>query len=504
MNPDNNMGNSYGSESMGYSSLGSMPNNSVNTNPENNSESLNSYQGFSSVGPMNPQNTDNMEGMTLNSAINNYTQSQTVNPEPALNSELSQPTVSSSVVSQPYDPGFNNQSTVANAQPTVSAPDSMQASQSVEPVETLDTLNQPEVQNVSGPTMPIPDQMPDLDYQANVSTPVDYATPVSDFDEIGVTPELDPKAKQKGGKKGGKTLTFLLVIILILALGAGSYYLINVKGIFNKSSVVTKNLTMEQGMILSDDINEYATFKNISSSNCVQDLSNVDIFTAGTYEYTIKCGKDTYKGTITVQDTKAPTVVLKTNVVNKVDLANVTADSFIKSCNETNCNYAFEEGTDIASLTTEKGIYPVKIKVSDESGNAATVIAPLVVTDESLHVGLLALKDISSNDEYTVTEKVVVLYSDLTSLSYTMYKFTFKDEMIYSTYANKSVEGETLTIGDYTGYPVYNTDNMSVTLVTSNSNNLVQGSYALDRQALLNVGYSTEVFASDHLSVIDN
>ena len=509
MNPDNNMGNSYGSKSMGYSSLGSMPNNTINNNPENvNNQNLNNYQGFSSVGPIGNQGVDSMEGMTLNSAINNYTQGQSINPEPVITPETVQPTVNSNVVSQPYVPGLNTQSAAQDVgptiQPSVEAPTNSPVLQPAQPVETLDAPTEPQAPTVSGPTMPIPDEMPDLGYQANVSTPVDYATPVSDFDEIGVTPELDPKAKQKGNKKGGKTLSFVLVILAILALGAGSYYFINVKGILNKSSVVTKNLTVEQGMILSDDINDYATFKNISSANCVQDLSGVDIFTAGTYEYTIKCGKDVYKGTITIQDTKAPTVVLQTSVITKDQIANLTAESFVKTCSEISCTYAFEEGTDLTSLVTEKGIYPVKIKVSDEGGNSSTVTAPLIVTDESLHVGLLALKEILSNDEYTLTEKVVVLYSDLTSLSYTMYKFTFKDEMVYSTYANKSAESDQITIGDYTGYPMYNQDNMSVTLVTSNSNNLIQGSYALDRQALLNVGYNTEVFASDHLSVIDN
>ena len=150
--------------------------------------------------------------------VENIEVAPSIEPVPSVEPTYTEPTP----VAEPVVDNNLNQDnyTVSNDQPMVSSPETQ------------------------GPTIPIPDQMPGTDYQAGVSTPVDYATPMSDFDQIGTSPELDPKAK---GKKNNKGLLFLLLILLIAALGAGSYYAINVLGIFNKESVTLKEVIVEKG-----------------------------------------------------------------------------------------------------------------------------------------------------------------------------------------------------------------------------------------------------------------
>ncbi|MBO4601015.1 MAG: hypothetical protein J5634_02140 [Bacilli bacterium] len=544
MNPENNLGNNLDNNGMNSSSLGSIPVNNDLGNVQPNPTSLEgqTLNDLSAIGVQSLQGNmannaqpSSLEGMTLNSVINNYQPVQdaqpveNVTPAPAsseapmtLNDAInaSSPVQPETFVQAPVEPTIPVAPAMDNVvpdapvmQPTIeSAPVEPQINNDVLQPETLPVQDAvmpsvaPEVNvnpapSVSEPTMPIPDAMPDLGYQSAVSTPVDYATPMSDFDQIGETPELDPKAKNKN-KKGGKTLVFVLIMLLICALGGGAYYLINVKGILDKSSVKTKDLTVELGATLSEDINDYATFSNTSSSNCVQDLSKVDTSAVGTYEYVIKCGKDEYRGKITVSDNTAPSVVLSAKVYKASPENMPSPDEFIKSCSENDCSYSFTNESDVETALSSKGIKTIKITVSDANNNSQVVNVPVVVIEQDFHVGLLATKDVVSNEEYTIKEKVVVLYSDFTYLSYTMYDFQFNDKTIYVTNSKKT-ESDTLTISDYSGLPVFNDEDMRITLVSDASNNLIQGIYKDDREALLSVGYTPEVFAIDHISLID-
>lgn len=521
MNPENNLGNENQIDSMSSSTLGSVSlNNDVsaapvtnNVNPTNDLssiglESLSNNIANAQPAEVAPQvDAAPVQSVGLSDAVS--AQPASINPSPVVDI----PEVPTAPVNEvPQTPnlestqgmGLNDIASAALNQNVMNDVGMAPVEQPVAPVDVSAPVSAPsEVvatpsEPVAGPTMPIPDQMPDMSYQAGVSTPVDYATPMSNFDEIGTTPELDPKAKMN--KKNGKTALFALIILAIAALGAGSYYLINVKHIFDKSSVKTKDVSVEQGQELSENINDYATFNNTSSSNCVIDLTKIDIQVAGEYVYTIKCGEKEYTGKVTVADTKAPTARLKANVVEVANVANVTADTFVDACYEENCTTSLVDSQDLN--ITAKGVYPVKIKVTDDSGNASNVTAPLVVIDGSIHIGLIASKDVVSNDEYRLVEKVVVLYSDNSFVAYTMYQFDFESKDLYISQNNVGEDGN-MAIGDYSGIPVYVPDSQRITLVSDSLNNLIQGSYSYDRQALTNVGYTTELFAGDHIEVLN-
>ena len=537
MNPENNLGNENQIDSMNSATLGSVSfNNEVNAAPM--PEYNNQTNNLSSIGLENLSNNimnNQQEGETFNgvvenapinnspvsmeqfgvaSEINNPVQQVPVVDSYAAPTDVAgqqpvsynEPIVDSYAQAPSVEPvqnmGLNdmataniNLSAIKEAQ-TPSVPETTQS----EPVETNPTLNETNMNNTqpSGPTMPIPDSMPDVGYQAGVSTPVDYATPMTNFDEIGTTPDLDPKAKMPGNKKGGKLLVFLLIIILIGALGAGSYYFINIKHIFDKSSVQLKDLVVEQGAPLSENINDYATFSNTSSSNCIQDLSKVDINVAGSYTYTIKCGDKEYSGKITVKDTTPPKAKVKANVIQLDEIDNVTAESFVDSCYGEECSAALSQELNI----TNKGVFPIKLDITDSNGNSSSIYAPLVVVEGNIHVGLIATKELASNDEYTIVEKDVVLYSDNNYLSYTMYVFTFNNESSYTSYLTTDESGKA-TISDYSGIAVFDSESNKITLVSDVANNLVQGSYSSDMQALSNVGYTAEPFAKDRISVLN-
>lgn len=544
MNPEN-IGNENQIDSMNSSSLGSFSLNS-DMNNEQVQNISNPTSNLSSIGLENLSNNivnNQQNEATFNQGIENAAPVQPVGLSDAINNQVGQETIATTEaapVVNNYNSGVSYdtpQTTPSIQEPTINSAPVVEQPQSVglndvasanfnqgleqnqpnfnnsevrlnevqKPVntETIQNVAQPVNQSPDvpvGPTMPIPDTMPDVGYQAGVSTPVDYATPMTNFDEIGTTPELDPKAKMPGNKKAGKSLMFALIILAIVALGAGSYYLINVKHIFDKSSVKIKDLTVEQGVPLSENINDYATFSNTSSSNCVQDLSKVDINTAGTYVYTIKCGDKEYTGKITVDDSIAPHAKLKTNIVQLADVANLTAESFVESCYGEECNSLISENQDL-NFTT-KGVYPVKLEVKDQSANTSDVVAPLIVIEGELHYGLIATKEITSNDEYSLVEKDIILYSDNGFLSYTMYEFAFSNVEMFNSQSGTDENGK-ISISDYSGIPVYLYDETKLVLVSSEANNLIQGSYSFDKEALSNVGYNVVPFGKDLISVIN-
>ncbi|MBR3720958.1 MAG: hypothetical protein IKN09_04390, partial [Clostridia bacterium] len=309
-------------------------------------------QDLSFQGPVNTSNVDNsFVAPTPTTSVDQL--NDAINQVPVQDNNINQGTTSFD--SMQSAPAVDNSFVATQAAPTMdSFNQTVAPTFNAAPVDDLqstpnmginDVVNQnqytttsPSVETPSiemptneGPTLPIPDQMPMNDYQAGVSTPVDYATPMSDFDQIGTTPELDPKAK--GSKKKNKGALLILLILLIAALGGGSYYLINIKGIFNKDNVTVKEVVAEKNEALSTNIDDYATFKDTSSSNCVLDTSKVDISAVGTYDFTVTCGEKSYTGKVTVKDTKGPEIAVKTNIVTAG--SSITPEMLVKNSNET-------------------------------------------------------------------------------------------------------------------------------------------------------------------------
>ena len=327
------------------------------------------------------------------------------------------------------------------------------------------SVQEPAVETVAepqGPTIPIPDSMPTTDYQATVSTPVDYATPMSDFDQIGSTPEIDPKAKTKKGN-GKKTLLFCLIIVLIAALGCGAYYLINIKQIFKTNSVEVKDLTVNSGETLSTNIDDYGTFKNTSSSNCVLDTSKVDMTKAGKYTYTISCGEDQYQGSVTVIDKTAPEVEL--NFKYTVAPQPLYKEEIVRSISETDAEYEFTSEEEANTAFSTPGLNIISITAKDASENSKEVVAPVAVLSSDMQFIIIAQK---ATEDPNVTEKVVAfIRGDITvEVAVKMYVLSFTSDKEYEAAAKTYSGGKEFTYGTYTGIPIFYKSENKIVIIT--------------------------------------
>lgn len=443
--------------------------------------------------PEIPAQDLNPQGPVMDSTNNVDSLNDTLNPEPVQTEVAGEPAPSfEPVQSAPTIDTFAETPVAAEpvsapAEQNVGLADAISKTQqiNVDPLASQPTVEE----NLNqGPTMPIPDQMPSTDYQAEVSTPVDYATPMSDFDQIGTTPELDPKAK--GNKKKNKALLFILLLIIIGGIGYGSYYAINVMGIFEKDSVSVKEVTAEKGEAVSTNIDDYATFKNTSSSNCVLDTTKVNTAAAGSYEFTVTCGKKSYTGKVTVKDTKGPQIEAKT-VVATAGTA-VTADMLVSNADET-ATYAFASDTEASQFQTA-GLKKVKITATDESGNAKTYVIPVIVTSTEYSIGIVAKKDVAlDNTNANITEKNVILYNNgmVNDTSYTAYIIKFADVNGYKAAIKNYDDSGVLTYETYSGTPVFYQAENTLVLVKDINSDLIKEGYNPTFTNLREAGYET-------------
>lgn len=432
-------------------------------------------------------------------------------PETGINDALN---TNSGVMAQPES--FNSFQTtqtapvMAELEPQVDVQPVVAEQPVMEPAPTVnevpETLNEaaptetpaPEVQ---GPTIPIPESMPTTDYQANVSTPVDYATPMSDFDQIGTSPELDPKAK--GQKKKNKLSLVLLLLLLIAALGGGCYYLINVKGIFNSSGVVTKEVVSEAYESLSTDINDYATFKNTSSSNCNLNVSKVDVTKVGTYEFIIECGSGqkatSYTGKITIKDTKAPEI--EVNTVIKTVNQPLTATEFVSNSMPDD-TYAFTNESEVNEKLSSTGLKTISITASDSSNNKKNYVVPFVVLPQEFNFSIIAKKTLTSEDtSASIIEKNVVLYHTSGTVTkdvgYTAIQIKFDSAESYKKAISSYDDSGSMTYGTYTGTPLFYKSENTIVLVKECTYDFITDQYSETYTAFGNNGYETAAANND-------
>lgn len=444
--------------------------------------------------PQDPFNPTPVDPSTFNAGVTNEIPAEPVNVGEVSSFEQPAPVVEQAdtlnvapTVDVPNE--FNYQAPVENVEPVVEA-QPIEASYTESPLDQTITFNQPisvegndiaqvvsdapaapempvqesipEAPVQAGPTLPIPDQMPTTDYQATVSTPVDYVTPTSDFDQIGTTPELDPKQKTKKGNSK-KTLLFCLIIILVAALGGGAYYLINIKGIFNSKGVTTKDLEVESGTKLSASIEDYGTFKNTSSSNCVLDLSKVDVNKAGKYKYTISCGTDTYEGNITVIDKTAP--ILSFNIVETKQDVPVTEKEFILNTLDAGETYAFTKPDEVREYIKTPGFYTVPIMAEDEAKNKMQYFAPLAVLSSDIRFNIRGTK---ANPEDNTYERLIIFCNNETicQAAFKAQIIRFNDEAAYKDMFKTYNGTNSFTYGSYTGIPLFYPSESKLVIIT--------------------------------------
>lgn len=505
MNTDNNLENGLGSETLGAAQT------PVNNEPINN-------MGDASFSPFQDLNNAPLNVPTENADVQPtpIVQTEPLNVQPTLyqpepieqpavvSAEPVMDTINPAPVEEPVAPSFETSQTApvmdTYQEPVAPVAETIPASEPVTPVEpevaSVDVAEPTTIETPvnEGPTLPIPDQMPSTDYQAGVSTPVDYATPMSDFDQIGTTPELDPKAKSKKSNKGALVI---LLILLIVALGAGSYYAINVLGIFNKDSVTLKEVTSEKGEELSKNIDDYATFSNTSSTNCVLDTSKVVISTAGTYDFTVTCGEKSYTGKVTIKDTKGPEIEAKTNIIAAG--ISLLPEMLVNTADE-EATYAYDGETTSQEYQTA-GIKNIKLIATDASGNSSTHIIPVVVTAYEYSMGIIAKKDVTIDSATAkITEKNVILFNNsagtVNDTSYSAFVIEFASAAAYKN-ATMNYDGSgNLIYENFSGTPVFYKSKNTLVLVKNIDSTLIKENYIETYKNITAMG-SYQTFLAD-------
>lgn len=203
-------------------------------------------------------------------------------------------------------------------------------------------------------------------------------TPMDDFNAVPIPPVFEEEGKGKKKKEGNrKTLIILLLILLVAAIGFGVYYFLTMAKDVSNNLITTKEVKVELGNPLSNNIDDYAVINGYNKNDCKLNLDNVNINKVSTYKYMVTCGKVSEEGTIIVDDTTKPKVV--TNDLTLLPNATLNAEDFIEECADaTKCSYEFK--TDITDLTKTTGEYDITIIVSDEYNNQTEVTAKLIVS----------------------------------------------------------------------------------------------------------------------------
>jgi hypothetical protein len=228
--------------------------------------------------------------------------------------------------------------------------------------------------------------------------PINFDPPKKD--NIGIIP---PKKEKPPKDTKKKVLFVLLILILIAGVAAGVYFYLKIakeKAIANE--VKTNTITIELGSELSSDINTYASFNGVTSTNCVLDTSKVDKGTIGKYDYTITCGSNNYKGVLVIQDTVAPKVTLKD--VTKTLNDSISPEDFINSCDDkSECKYLFNDEASVKTDMATAGTYTVMIKVEDTSGNNVVVTGNLNVVNGTIAAYLKCSSEYMLHSKYNAT-----------------------------------------------------------------------------------------------------
>ncbi len=200
----------------------------------------------------------------------------------------------------------------------------------------------------------------------------------NEFNVIPAPPVFEENIKKKEkGNFGQRFLIIFLIVILILTIGFGVYYFLTMTKTNSTSSIETKELKLELGTTLSQNVSNYADIKGFKSNNCSLDLSNVDVSRVSTYKYYVTCGDTKKEGTIIVDDTTAPQLVL--NDLTVLPNAQIKPEDFVEQCMDaSNCTFKFT--ADYQAITKEIGEYDIEIEASDDFNNKTVLNTKLIVT----------------------------------------------------------------------------------------------------------------------------
>lgn len=169
-------------------------------------------------------------------------------------------------------------------------------------------------------------------------------------------------------------IIFILIILIIIVIG---YFFV-----FQKFYFSVKNIKLELGETLTDDVLYYLNKKVPNSSGYKLDISKVKQDEVGEYTYSVKYNNRIKKGKVIVEDTKAPEFTLQPLSVEEGS-EDIYLGDFLETCTDYSkpCLVTFKNEKDDEKLS-KIGTYTVDIVVSDLYGNKKNAKATLNVVQK--------------------------------------------------------------------------------------------------------------------------
>jgi len=308
-------------------------------------------------------------------------------------------------------------------------------------------------------------------------------TPMPGFENsnmIGTTPpiNLEPE-KQPKNKKSNKILFIILVLIVLAGVGFGTYYVLNYTDLLNKEtkiSIKTKDIEINIGDELSDEIKDYATISGTDTKNCSLDKTNVKVSEIGEYTYKITCGKTVESGKITVVDNSE--LIVKSKTVYKSIGESLEASEFI---NELNSEYAYEfvDAETVKTNLTAEGVYTIKINATGKNDKTIEIDAKLVVLQYPIKGYLTCSSNgqniTDSSATMTISNKFAIA-KDINNqniygkVAFEVYSFKYTDETEYTNLlATYKTDGK-ITINNISGETEFNDQELTITISKEKEN----------------------------------
>ena len=173
--------------------------------------------------------------------------------------------------------------------PSVEASPIGEASQPMGSEVVMEAPNPNPTPVMDTPATPVVEPAPVMDNGMN-TIPAPSTEPVmapmpgfEDPNVVGTIPPQTVEAEKKPDKPKNKIAFIILIVVVLLAIGGGTFYLLKYTDLFKRSeqvTITTKKVSVEVGAELSSDINDYATIKGTESKNC-KNITNYSYFPCG-------------------------------------------------------------------------------------------------------------------------------------------------------------------------------------------------------------------------------
>lgn len=349
-----------------------------------------------------------------------------------------------------------------NEQPASIAPETIK-----EPTPEVVTPVQSDINSIPNvsplePVAPINYDIPEVIDNMPVFNDIGTVPPISDIPAVNNV-IAEPAVPGSPKKKGMNKTLFVVIIILALCLvGGGVYVLLNKAN--SKPQVSTKLVKIEAGSVVSTNIKDYAVFKNMDSSTCNFDTSEITDTTkvGAEYKFIITCGDKSYQGKAKIVDTTPPDITLKE--VNVAVNEEVTAEEFIAECKDaTQCSYSFKDEAKLKDYLSAAASYHIPIIVTDEAGNQKEVTGILNVSENVTSMAVVCSK---TNDSYEEVNKFGLIDEDMSFNKSTKRVYTFKisTKEEYEKLKVENKDKKEVSYLDVTGVPTFDDDSLTLTL----------------------------------------